>query len=154
MREYRQHRYVLDQHFRDQLTQSGRLCNGAEMAHQDRAEALTLIGIDDRESDFGFSRLDHNESCATDDATLSVFIDEGNKCDVFYKINLQKEIELFVSQFLSRPEETPEYRPGARARYSLEDSAPIIRSNGTDLDRLPAAQHFRGGIIRKGCHGR
>ena len=77
MREYRRHWYVFSQHFRDQLAQSGRLCNGAEMTHQDRAKALTLIEIDNRESDFGFSRLNHNEPCATDDVRLSVFIDQA-----------------------------------------------------------------------------
>ena len=154
MRKYRQHRCILGQHFRDQLAQFSPLSNGAEVAHQDRAKSLALIGIDNRESDFGFSRLDHNESCATDDVRLPVFIDHGNKCDVVYKINLQKEIEFLLCQLLSRLKETPEHRAGTCARYGLEDGVPIIRSNGADLGRLPAAQYLHSGIIRKGCHGR
>ena len=49
---------ILGQHFRDQFLEACVARQDRQMAHQDRPDALALIGIDHDEGDFGLAWLD------------------------------------------------------------------------------------------------
>lgn len=154
MREYRQHRYILDQHLRDQRTESGCLCQAAEMAHQDRAKAQSLIWIDDRKSHFGYAEFDDDKSSTSNNGVTAVLIRHRDKRDVGPEVNGQEIVQLYLCQLLSRSKETPKKRFRACAGYGFKEGSAIIRPNGADLDMTAIAKRFHRRIVRKTCHGR
>ena len=62
-----------------------------QMAHQDRADALTLIGVNHDEGDFGLAWLDDDISAATHNSRSSNFVDLRYECDMGVEIDIEKE---------------------------------------------------------------
>ncbi len=153
MREHRQHRHILDKHFCDKFAQSCSERYGAEMVHQDRAETLTLVGVDDSKSNFCFLWLHDNKPCAADDRTVSIFVGHSDKCNMVHKVNSQEVIDLLVSQFLSRGKEPSEHRSGTGTRYCRKHRGAIVWADGADLDQPSIAQLLDSSIGSKICHG-
>src|SRR5690349_17973884 len=109
MREHRQHRYVFDQYLGDQFAQSRSLCDRTEMAHQDRAKAQSLIGINDRKSDFSLAWCDDDKPSSSHDGGPAILIRYCDQCDVVDKVDIQKVVQLLLGDVLPRREKSSEY---------------------------------------------
>ena len=71
------------------------------MAHQDRPNALALIGIDHDEGDFCVAGLDDDISSAAGDDRMSIFVDLRNERDMGFEIDIEKDRPFPVRKSLS-----------------------------------------------------
>jgi hypothetical protein len=65
--EHFQHRGVLWQHLRNQFPEASVARQNSQMLHEDRADTLTLVGIDHHESYLGKARPHNDIASTTDD---------------------------------------------------------------------------------------
>src|SRR6187549_2848023 len=89
--EYRYHRLVFWQDLRSQFLQSGIARDLDEMAHQDRADAASLPGVDDDKRHLGAPRLEDNVPAAPDDGLAACLLRECHDCDVIFEIDVHEE---------------------------------------------------------------
>ena len=59
----------------DQLVESGVARNGSEMAQQCRADALSLVFVENCKTDFGLARLDDNITPTANDGWTAILLD-------------------------------------------------------------------------------
>ena len=64
----REHRGVIGQDLGDEFLDAGVAGDRDDMVHQDRAETVALIVVDDRESHLGLAGLGDDETDAADDS--------------------------------------------------------------------------------------
>src|ERR1700750_2361353 len=94
--EHLQHRRVLGQYLRNQLLEPGLARENAEMAHQDGADALSLIRIHDDERDFGLARRGDDISPAAGNDGLAILVDLSDEGDMLVKIDVDEEVDFLL----------------------------------------------------------
>ena len=98
--EYFQHPCVSGQDFRRQFLQSGIARDLDEMAHQDRADALSLPGIDDDKGHLGSPRLEDDIPAGSDDGLAVRSIRQRDAHRVAEKVLMmtgEREIREYLS---------------------------------------------------------
>src|SRR5438552_1830658 len=103
--EYFNHSCVLGENFCCQFLQSGIASDLDEMAHQDRANAASLPGIDDDKRHLGPSRLEDNVAAAPGDDLAAGFLRERDNRDMILEIDVHEEGALLVREVTLHDEE-------------------------------------------------
>src|ERR1700676_2554169 len=117
------------------------------MAHQDRSNALALIGIDHDESDFGLAWLDDDKSSSARDNRMSIFIDLRNERDMGFEVDVQEEGQFRFGKALLWREEASLKRLHADASDRGEHIGPVRGTKRTDFDRTAVTKLLEGRII-------
>src|SRR4051812_38268788 len=138
--EHLQHRNVLGQNLRDQLIEPRPTGNRSKMAHQCRADPLSLVLVDDGKSHLGCPRLSDNVTRASDDQGLTVLFHYGHQGNVVDEVNVHEECDFLLREAALGSKEAAEERLGAGASDSGDKAGSVVWPEGTDLDPAPVAQ--------------
>jgi hypothetical protein len=112
---------------------------------------LTLVPVDDRESDFGLDwRHTDISSCAHDELP-SCFLRDRDQGDVLVEIDVQKEVLLPFREIALGREEAKVPRPGPDLADGRHERFAVFRPVGANYDLTPVAQPLGRRIL--GCIG-
>ena len=139
-----QHGGVPRQNIGDQFLEPGVAGDGHEVAHQRRADALSLVGIVHGEGDLGLAGRPHDVAAPADDHRLAVLFQHRDQGDVAHEIDIEIEVDLLVREAAFEGEEAPVEGLIAGAADGGEQPGPVLRPEGADFDRASVAQGLGG----------
>src|SRR5438105_2394707 len=121
------------------------------MAHEDRANTLTLIGIDHDESYLSLAGLD-NDIASTSDDRRSVFIDLRDERDMVFEIDVEKKRQFLLRETLLWYEKASSQRLRAGSSDGREHLGSVIGTKCANFNRTPVAKMLDGRIVGGSGH--
>src|SRR6267154_6104489 len=110
-----QHRSVLRQDLGDQFLESGLTSDGGKMPHQRGADSLSLVFVNQGESNLRSSRLNDNVAATANDVRCSAFFCDDDQGDMVDEVDVREELEFLFGKMASYRKETTAERLGAGA---------------------------------------
>src|ERR1700733_4160583 len=150
--EHFQHRGVLGQHLRNQLLEAPVARQKSQMPHEDRADTLTLIGIDHDKSYLGLAGPDNDIASTTDDRRRFVFIDLRDERDMVFEIDVEKKRQLLLRETLLWCEKASPQRLRAGSSDRREHPGSVIGTKCADFNRTTVAKMLDGRIVSGSRH--
>jgi hypothetical protein len=152
--EHLQHRKVFRKDFRNELLDPGIAGEQREMAHQSRADAVSLVFVNDRKSQLGCSLSDDDIAATADDDASAAFFRDCHQSDVGDEIDVEKKRLLAFGKMPFGAEEAAIERLSAGAVDGREHVFFVIRSQSTYFDLTAVAKPFHRGVFRCFHHDR
>ena len=146
------HGGVFRKDFGDQFLQPGLARNDGEVAHQQRADALALIVIDDDKGDLGLAGVGDDVTPPADDDATSVLFGEHDERDVIYEVDVHEEGDLLLREATLHHEETAVQRLHAGTSDGCKHVILVVWPKCADFDRAAVAQAFGNGVIFRRRH--
>lgn len=126
----------------DQLAESALARNGGEMAQECRAEALSLVFVENCKTDFGLTRLHHNITPTANDGWPAILLDERHQRYMIDEIDIQIKRRFCLGKVTSHRKKSPVERLAAGATDSSNEIVPVVGSKGADVYTLAIPQSF------------
>src|SRR6202043_2432025 len=123
------------------------------MAHQDRADATSLPGVDDDKRHLGSSQLEDDIPAASDDGLAVGFICQRDDRDMIFEIDVHEEGALLVRKVALHDKETALQRLCAGLSDRSEHISLILRPKSADFDWTGVAEKLACGIVGGLRHG-
>src|ERR1700726_4602515 len=117
------------------------------MAHQDRADATSLPGVDDDKRHLGSSRLEDDIPAASDDGLAVGFICQRDDRDMILEIDVHEEGALLVREVVLHDEETALHRLWACLSDLSEHVGLILLPKSADFDWTAVAKKLECGVV-------
>jgi hypothetical protein len=153
LRKHLQHCFVVWQHLRSKLAQPSLTGNHGEMTHQSRTDTLTLISVDNHESEFTLiGPRDDVASTANNDG-VAVFFRNRDQGDVIDKIDIHEKADFVLGKVAFRSEEPPVKRLWTGATDGPHVLVSILGPKRANFDAVPISQRLDSGMfcsVRRG----
>jgi hypothetical protein len=137
--EHAYHWPVISKHLGDELVQSCAARNRREVAHQEKAKALSLILMGYREGQFGAAGTDNHITAARHDGALSL-IGDGDESHVSDKININEKCDLLLREVALGGEEATRQRTLADTSDRRNQTCTILGPERADFNAATVAQ--------------
>jgi hypothetical protein len=112
------------------------------MAHERRADPLTLVLVNHSKSHLRCPRLSDNVTRTSDDHGVAVLVHHGHQGNVVDEIDVHEECDFLLREAALGSKEAAEEGLGACAFDRGDEADSVVWPESPDLDRAPVAQRL------------